>query len=258
MNQNESIVIKKSTLLKIIKVFLGLLFIALISLLGYKINTEQFEVLGIPFKKSGQSEVADDTNLLDQKENQTQNTSNGSLLPTYTAYPTYTSFPTQTPYPTTTKTSIPTNTKQPPATSTLVSMTPLRPHVTTVVGTGIFEVGSFSDSQYPLSANQLYADGHMNIQRIRQEEQPSGCDVSRYKTNYIWISGSKGMKITINGKEVGQYLIDPNPLGYIFEYPIEFGDQICAVGYNSSGFAIFLGPDIYYHYDSYCYRENCY
>jgi len=135
---------------------------------------------------------------------------------------------------------------------------PFRPHYQVVVGDGIFAQGTFSDGMTEYSQDWLWANSHGDIQRIRQEEYPSGCDVARYNTNLVWISGTNGMQIAVNDKTVGTYNIADNSHGYIFQYPINMGDKLCAVNYRSStGFAILLGPNIYYHYDSYCYRGNC-
>jgi hypothetical protein len=135
---------------------------------------------------------------------------------------------------------------------------PFKPHYQVVVGDGIFSQGTFSDGMAEYSQDWLWANGHGDIQRIRQEEYPSGCDVARYNTNLVWISGTNGMQISVNDKIVGTYNIADNSHGYIFQYPINMGDKLCAVNYRSStGFAILLGPNIYYHYDSYCHRGNC-
>jgi len=134
---------------------------------------------------------------------------------------------------------------------------PLRPHYQVVVGDGIFAEGTFSDGMAPYSEQWLWDNNHFKIQRIRQEEYPSGCDVSRYNANLIWIAGTTGMQISINDEIVGTYKIADDPHGYIFEWPIHMGDKICAVNFRSVGFMIIIGPDIYYHYDSYCYRGAC-
>lgn len=156
-------------------------------------------------------------------------------------------------------------TAPPPPTSAVQStqvpsipeMTPIREHYAVQIGTGIFENGTFSDGLAPYNESWLWDNNHFKIQRIRREEQPSGCDVSRYNTNLVWISGSSGMKFSVNGEVVGTYQAADDAHGYIFEYPIKMGDKLCAVDYKPVGFSIILGTDIYYHYDSYCYRGNC-
>ncbi|NOG76359.1 MAG: hypothetical protein HND45_10755 [Chloroflexi bacterium] len=135
---------------------------------------------------------------------------------------------------------------------------PFRPHYQVDIGDGIFDKGTFSDGMAEYSQDWLWANGHGNIQRIRQEEFPSGCDISRYNTNLVWIAGNNGMQFTVNDQVVGTYKAADDSHGYIFEYPINFGDKLCAVNYRpATGYAILLGPNIYYHYDSYCYRGNC-
>lgn len=134
---------------------------------------------------------------------------------------------------------------------------PIREHYQVNVGDGIFESGTFSDGLAPYDEDWLWANDHFDIQRIRQEEYPSGCDVSRYNTNLVWISGSAGMQFTVNDEVVGTYQIADNAHGYMFQWPIHMGDKLCAVNFRSIGFSIILGPDVYYHYDSYCYRGHC-
>lgn len=134
---------------------------------------------------------------------------------------------------------------------------PFRSHYQVVVGDGIFGEGSFSDGLAEYSNDWLRSNDHFDIQRIRQEEYPDGCDISRYNTNLVWISGTSGMQFAVNDEVIGTYQIADDPHGYIFEWPIKMGDKLCAVNFRSVGFSIVLGPDIYYHYDSYCYRWGC-
>lgn len=134
---------------------------------------------------------------------------------------------------------------------------PIREHYPVTVGNGIFEKGTFSDGLALYTEDWLWDNNHFKIQRIRQEEYPSGCDTARYDTNLVWISGSSGMQFTVNDEVVGTYQIADDPHGYILEYPIHMGDKLCAVNFKAIGFSIILGPDIYYHYDSYCHRGNC-
>lgn len=134
---------------------------------------------------------------------------------------------------------------------------PIRPHYQVTVGDGIFSEGTFSDGLAPYSEQSLWNNNRFNIQRIRPEEYPSGCDIARYNTNLVWISGTTGMQFSVNDSVVGTYNIADDPHGYIFEWPINIGDKLCAVGFRSVGYSIIIGPDIYYQYDSYCYRGNC-
>jgi hypothetical protein len=134
---------------------------------------------------------------------------------------------------------------------------PFRSHYQVVVGDGIFAQGTFSDGLATYSEQWMWDNNYFRIQRIRPEEYPSGCDVARYNTNLVWISGTTGMQFSINDEVVGTYKIADNSHGYIFEWPINIGDKLCAVGFTSAGYSIIIGPDIYYHYDSYCYRGYC-
>ena len=127
---------------------------------------------------------------------------------------------------------------------------PQREHFSVVVGTGVFEQGTFSDGQLQLTEQMLWDNDYFDIQRIRREEYPNGCDAARYTTDWIWIGGGPGMRLTINGQDVGQYTIAPDAHGYMFNLPVKIGDQICAVDIAPEGFQIIIGPDIYYHYDS--------
>jgi hypothetical protein len=134
---------------------------------------------------------------------------------------------------------------------------PIRPHYKVNVGDGIFSEGTFSDGLAPYTEQWLWDNDHFNIQRIRPQEYPSGCDIARYNTNLVWISGTTGMQFSVNNEIVGSYKIADDPHGYIFEWPINMGDKLCAVGFRSVGYSIIIGPDVYYQYDSYCYRGNC-
>jgi hypothetical protein len=150
-----------------------------------------------------------------------------------------------------------TPTPQPPTAVENSQPVPIRDHFAITAGSGIFAEGTVSDGQAPYSEQWLWDNNRFKIQRIRREEYSDGCDAARYTTDVIWIGGTKDMKITVNGEMVGQYTIDPNAHGYVFKWPIRFGDQLCAVDVGSEGFHIILGPDVYYHYDSYCYRGGC-
>lgn len=134
---------------------------------------------------------------------------------------------------------------------------PIRAHFTVQVGTGLLANGTFSDGLAPYTEEWLWENEHFGIQVINPDVYPNGCDVSRYNTNLVWIGGSPGMKLTINDRVVGSYDIAPDAHGYVFHGDIQMGDALCAVNYAPSGFHIILGPDLYYHYDSYCYRGHC-
>lgn len=130
-------------------------------------------------------------------------------------------------------------------------------HFTVTAGTGIFGQGTFSSGMASYSEQWLWDNDHFDIQRIRREEYPGGCDISRYDTDRVWISATTNMSFSVNGEIVGKYTIADDPHGYMFAWPIHLGDELCAVDFTNTGFSIILGPDVYYHYDSYCHRTGC-
>lgn len=174
--------------------------------------------------------------------------------------PTYTPLPTLTPYPTLPSpilipTVAPTSIPVPQASSPQ----PLRSHTLTSIGSGVFTKATFSDGQLPYDENWLWANNHFNIQRIRREEQPSGCDVSKYQVNKIWVGTAGVAKVTVNGSEIGTItsITSIQKHGYVVDASLNKGDRICLSPIPADGFHIIFGPDIYYHHDSYCYRGNC-
>jgi hypothetical protein len=141
--------------------------------------------------------------------------------------------------------------------NTEVMLQPIREHFPVYVGEGFLAEGTFSDGMAPYTEDWLWANNRFDIQVINPHTYPDGCDVARYNTDLVWLGGSPGMQFTINGQVVGTYKIAPNSHGYIFHGSISMGDTLCAVGFTPAGYHIILGPDIYYHYDSYCFRDNC-
>lgn len=136
---------------------------------------------------------------------------------------------------------------------------PLRDHIATSIGTGAFADVTLSDGQAPYDENWLWANDHFNIQRIRREENPNGCGVAQYQVSQIWISVAAVAKVTVNGSEIGT-ITTITPLqthGYIASVSLNVGDEICVTPIPGGGFHIIFGPDVYYHYDSYCYRGHC-
>ncbi len=134
--------------------------------------------------------------------------------------------------------------------------TPLRDQKdTSIVGTGVLEVGTYSDGMAPISASDI--SSHLNIQRIRIEENPDGCSIAFMDADRIWFGSSVKTNLTINGVVVGTINGPTGKHGYIFNTTVHSGDKVCVSYFEPSGFQIVFGPDIYYHYDSYCYRGNC-
>lgn len=129
-------------------------------------------------------------------------------------------------------------------------------HRIIAVGTGPFTQVTISDGRTSYDDSWL-ATYRYRIQRIRREEQPTGCDTSVFEANKIWFSGSVGTSFTVNGQEIGKLSVGGGKHGFVFTWAIKPGDNLCAVGYDQGGFHIIFGPDIYYHYDSYCHRGYC-
>jgi len=141
-------------------------------------------------------------------------------------------------------------------TSSIASAAPFREHKPTpIVGTGVLAQGTYSDGMAPFSETDIAS--HLNIQRIRLEENPDGCGVAFLNADKIWFGSSVKTTLTINGVSVGTINGPTGKHGYIFNVHINVGDKICVTYFEPSGFQIIFGPDLYYHYDSYCYRGNC-
>jgi hypothetical protein len=136
------------------------------------------------------------------------------------------------------------------------SDSPFRKHEIASVGTGIFTQVTSSDGNAPYSQSELDTS-HYRIYRIRPEENPDGCGVSVYNASKVWFSSSVNTVFTVNGQEVGKLSVSTGRHGFVADWNVKVGDKICAVGYAASGFHIIFGPDMYYHYDSYCYRGYC-
>jgi hypothetical protein len=137
--------------------------------------------------------------------------------------------------------------------------TPLRDHQTVSIGTGVFAEATFSDGMAPYDEGWLWANDHFNIQRIRREENPDGCGSVQYQVDRIWIGVGAIAKVTVNGAEIGT-VTTITPLqrhGYIVGVHLDVGDVVCVSPIPQSGYHIILGPDVYYHHDTYCYRGNC-
>ena len=133
---------------------------------------------------------------------------------------------------------------------------PFRDHrITPEVGTGVLSQGTYSDGMAPFSETDT--GYYSNIQRIRIEENPDGCAIADYTVDKIWFGSAVRTNLTINGSVVGMINGPTGKHGYIFNVNINRGDIVCVTYFEPSGFQIIFGPDIYYHYDSYCYRGHC-
>jgi hypothetical protein len=137
---------------------------------------------------------------------------------------------------------------------------PFRLHQSTTIGNGVFATVTYSDGQAPYSEEWLL-QVHNDIQRIRREEQPSGCDQSRQEATSIWVGVAAESQVTINGVTIGSISVitSQQQHGYIahLQTPIHINDTICVSPIPTGGFQVIFGPDMYYHYDSYCYRGHC-
>ena len=120
------------------------------------------------------------------------------------------------------------------------------------IGSSKFNVVWNTDGNRDYDISQYY-----KVQRIRVEENPSGCDVSSWFSDFLWITGNKGAKITLNNDVIGELNINTGSHGYLIALKIKPGDQLCIEGKNKNGFSLVFGPDVYYHYDSYCFRGYC-
>ena len=129
---------------------------------------------------------------------------------------------------------------------------PQRPQTVQNFGTGPFSKALTSDGM----ANIDYSL-HLRVTRVRREENQNGCGMSDYNAQQIWFAGSVGTSLSVNGSLVGKLTRATGSHGIIINFVVNAGDTLCASGYNSDGFLIFLGPDLYWNYDSYCTRVKC-
>jgi hypothetical protein len=72
---------------------------------------------------------------------------------------------------------------------------------TPIVRTGVLAQGTYSDGMAPFTESDISA--HLNIQRIRLEENPDGCGVAFLSADEIWFGSSVKTTLTINGFSVG-------------------------------------------------------
>lgn len=131
-----------------------------------------------------------------------------------------------------------------------------REHKTTpIVGTGVLAEGTYSDGMASFSESDI--SSHLNIQRMRLEENPDGCGIAFMSADKIWFGSSVKTTLTINDSAVGTINQATGRHGYVFNVHVNSGDKVCVTYFEPSGYQIVFGPDMYYHYDSYCYRGHC-
>jgi len=143
-----------------------------------------------------------------------------------------------------------------PSLPALAEQQALRPQTTQNFGTGPFSQAMTSDGQAQLTDPQLVSD-YWHFTRIRLQENPNACGTLQYDASKVWFAGSKGTTFSVNGSPVGKLTRATGSHGIVINYSVKKNEQLCASGYDPFGFLIFTGPDMYYHYDSYCYRKYC-
>jgi hypothetical protein len=124
------------------------------------------------------------------------------------------------------------------------------------VGTGVFEQATQSDGLAPFEQSTLDAE-YPRAYRLGLDENPDGCDRARFSTKYIWFTGPSGMALTVNDHEIGRLSVAGSSHGYLVYWRLVAGDKVCVENDDSGSARIVVGPDVYRHYDSYCYRGHC-
>jgi hypothetical protein len=137
-----------------------------------------------------------------------------------------------------------------------LSFGPHRRHKSVSVGTGAFEEATQSDGMAPFQQSVLDAE-HARVHRIDFKGHPEGCTRARYTSRYIWFTGPPGMAITVNDHEIGRLSVAGDSHGTMVRWRVISGDKLCAEDYEPGPAFVVLGPDVHYHYDSYCYRGHC-
>jgi hypothetical protein len=144
----------------------------------------------------------------------------------------------------------------PPVIPTTQNDKPFREHKTTpIVGTGVLAQGTYSDGMLPVTESDV--SNHLNIQRIRPQENPDGCGIAFLSADKIWFSSGVKTTLTINDSAVGTINGATGKHGYVFDVRVNSGDKVCVTYFEPSGYQIIFGQDMYYLYDSYCYRGYC-
>lgn len=141
------------------------------------------------------------------------------------------------------------------APTVLQGQTPLRNHETTSIGSGVLANVTYSDGMAPISNEKIHQYGQLQL--INPTTTSDGCGVAMYNTNTIWFGSGSRTTITVNGVSIGELYQGTGNHGYIFEWAIKVNDRICVTPISTGGFHFGIGPDVYIHYDSYCYRGHC-
>ena len=131
-----------------------------------------------------------------------------------------------------------------------------RRHTTVSVGTGAFEKATQSDGMAPFAQSVLDAE-HAQVHRIDLQENPDGCARARFRSKQIWFTGPPGMELTVNDHAIGRLSVAGDSHGVVIDWRVAVGDKLCVQNYEPGRSYIVVGPDVYRHYDSYCYRGQC-
>jgi len=134
--------------------------------------------------------------------------------------------------------------------------TALLPHKIKGIGTGIFEQATYSDGNAPFSQQELNSS-HFEIQLLNPDTISNGCGTSWYSVNEVWFGGASKTTLYLNGTAVGEIFQGVGKHGYMIPLSVNAGDELCVNPVPPGGFHMNLGADIYYHYDSFCYRGYC-
>jgi len=139
---------------------------------------------------------------------------------------------------------------------TIFSSAPLLSHKIKGIGTGIFEKATYSDGSAQFSQQELNSS-HFEIQLINPDTTSNGCSTSWYTVNEVWFGGASKTTLYLNGTAIGELFQGVGKHGYMIPLSVNAGDELCVNPIPPGGFHMNLGADIYYHYDSFCYRGYC-
>ncbi|MHA1279859.1 MAG: hypothetical protein ACTSQ8_21875 [Candidatus Helarchaeota archaeon] len=124
------------------------------------------------------------------------------------------------------------------------------------IGTGVFSKAITSNGNAEIDYEELNSK-YFNVQVVNGNTNPDGCLISQYDTNELWFGGATSTSLFLNGLEIGETYFGNGKHGHIVNISIIFGDEICVDPVPSGGYHIVLGPHMFFHYDSYCFRGNC-
>jgi len=147
-------------------------------------------------------------------------------------------------------------TAQPIPTMQARSQGPFHEHRQDSIGSGIFSQVTYSDGLAPFTQQELNTS-HSRLQLINPDTTSDGCGVAVYNVEKIWFGAASRTTLMVNGSPVGEVYAGTGKHGYIVNLTIRVNDRICVNPVPPGGFHINFGPDLYYHYDSYCYRGHC-